>query len=212
MRLVVADSEAHAAFQFRSARGGKTLELAVQPLGSRAAPAVIWTRRFESRADRDVMLAGIAEEEADPVFLGRLTMAFGAGVMDELAETFIAAAVAEQLRSAERARETARKRLIVHLQRYPGKHGRHVLALERLSSEEADWSITYDRSIERDRLCDWMRWQKDRFLEFLDHAAEHGSEALTRLLLDEMFATERRVKKEGRGAGGVRPLRMWRGD
>lgn len=71
---------------------------------------------------------------------------------------------------------------------------------------------TYDRAIERDRLCDWLRWQKDRFLGFLDYAATHGSEALSRMLIDEMFLVERRVKKEGRGAGGMRPLRMWRGD
>jgi len=72
--------------------------------------------------------------------------------------------------------------------------------------------VTYDRAIERDRLCDWLRWQKTRFLGFLDHATEHGAESLSRMLVDEMFATERRVKKEGRGAGGMRPLRMWRGD
>ena len=56
-----------------------------------------------------------------------------------------------------------------------------------------------------------MRWQKPRFEAFLGHAAEHGGEALTRLLIDEMFETERRIKKDGRGAGGMRPLRMWRG-
>ena len=54
--------------------------------------------------------------------------------------------------------------------------------------------------------------RSDWFFAFLDHAAEHGDESLARMLVDEMFATERRVKKEGRGAGGMRPLRMWRGD
>ena len=84
--------------------------------------------------------------------------------------------------------------------------------LQRKSDSHAEWSVRFDRSSERDRLCDWLRWQKPRFGAFLEHAAEHGTEALTRKLVDEMFETERRIKKEGRGAGGLRPLRMWRGD
>lgn len=63
-----------------------------------------------------------------------------------------------------------------------------------------------------DRLCDFVRWQITHFAEFLDFAAQHGAEALTRRLTDEMFEVERRIKKEGRSAGGARPLRMWRGD
>lgn len=66
--------------------------------------------------------------------------------------------------------------------------------------------------MERDRLCDFVRWQKARFGAFLNHAAELGGEALTRMLIDEMFETEARIEKERRGAGGMRPLRMWRGD
>ena len=91
---------------------------------------------------------------------------------------------------------------------------------ERFAAEQGWKTETLDVSAseaggfkeKRARLCDWLRWQKERFLEFLDYAAEHGGEALTRMFIDEMFVTERRVKKEGRGAGGMRPLRMWRGD
>ena len=100
---------------------------------------------------------------------------------------------------------------IINLYAPDTKRG-YKLELQRKSDGGAEWSVRYDRAIERDRLCDWLRWQKVRFYEFLDHAAAHGTEALTRLLIDEMFETERRIKKEGRGAGGMRPLRMWRGD
>ena len=100
---------------------------------------------------------------------------------------------------------------IINLYARNAKRG-YKLELERKRVGDPEWSVRYDRASERDRLCDWLRWQKPRFGAFLDHAARHGPEALTRLLIDEMFETERRIKKEGRGAGGLRPLRMWRGD
>ena len=43
------------------------------------------------------------------------------------------------------------------------------------------------------------------------HAAEHGDTALEERLTREMFEMEARVKASGMGAGGSRPLRMWRG-
>jgi hypothetical protein len=201
------------AFRFGpAATDGLTLDLLLQPPGSRAAPSSIWSRSFATAEDRDVVLKGVARQKLAPVFLGRLTLVFGSTALDEMVDTMVAAAWAKRAEKLEKEMERARNHLVVHLYAREGKHGRHVLELQRKSRNDADWSVTYDRAIERDRLCDWLRWQKDRFLQFLDHAAEHGGEALTRMLIDEMFVTERRVKKEGRGAGGMRPLRMWRGD
>ena len=201
------------AFQLsQNAKSKRALNLLVQPPGSRAAPTAIWSRRFDTINDRDTLLAAVRKGRLDPVFLGRLTMMFGSAALDELADRLIAAARAERAEELEEAAKRARNHFVVNLYAREGKHGRHMLELQRRSSDKAEWSITYDRAIERDRLCDWLRWQKERFLGFLDHAAEHGDEALARMLVDEMFAAERRVKKEGRGAGGMRPLRMWRGD
>lgn len=201
------------AFRFRErTQDGHMLELLVQPRGSYAEPVVIWSRGFADDDGRDALLNAVNEGEHDITFLGRLTMVFGGAALDDLAKARVAAAVAERAKALEAEAKRARDFQIVNLYLREGKYGRHLLELQRMSSDEADWSITYDRAIERDRLCDWMRWQKDRFFAFLDYAAKHGDESLARMLVDEMFATERRVKKEGRGAGGTRPLRMWRGD
>jgi hypothetical protein len=201
------------AFQLRRrAPGGRVIELLVQPVGSQMAPMPIWSRRFADDEERDTLLTAIDENRLDPVFLGRLIMVCGPAALDDAVNALVDAAAAKRAKELEAEAQRARDYLTVNLYAREGKHGRHFLELRRKSSDDADWSVRYDRAIERDRLCDWMRWQKSRFLEFLDHAAEHGSEALARMLVDEMFVTERRVKKEGRGAGGSRPLRMWRGD
>lgn len=189
----------------------KIVRLLAQPPGSRAAPSIIWTRRFESDEDRDALLSAVRDNALDLTFLGRLTMAFGPTGMDEIADRLVRTAHDERLEAEQRAAEKARKYKVIHLYARAAKRG-YVLDLQRTSRDKADWQVVYDRAIERDRLCDWLRWQRERFGEFLDYAEKHGNEALTRCLTDEMFATERRVKKEGRGAGGTRPLRMWRGD
>ncbi len=201
------------AFHLRqNPRSKRALDLLAQPPGSRGAPTLVWSRRFETIDDRDTLLSAVRSGKFDTVFLGRLTTMFGSAALEELADGLIATARSEKADKLEKAAKRARDHFIVNLYAREGKHGRHVLELQRKSSDTAEWSVTYDRAIERDRLCDWLRWQKERFLGFLDHAVEHGGEALSRMLVDEMFDTERRVKAEGRGAGGMRPLRMWRGD
>lgn len=187
------------------------VQLLACPPGSRAAPVAVWTRQFEDEFDREVLLSHARSAKLDLAFLGRLTMTFGGEELDAVVDRLIADARTARAEKDARAADQARRHRIVHLYARANKRG-HVLELQRDSDSKADWKVVYDRAIERDRLCDWMRWQKDRFLGFLDYAAEHGDEALTRLLTDEMFETERRVKSKGRGTGGMRPLRMWRGD
>ncbi|WP_174291076.1 hypothetical protein [Sphingomonas bacterium] len=206
------EGRAHAFHLSVGGNNERTVDLLTQPLASRAAPTSIWSRRFETIEDCEALTIAIAKGKLDPVFLGRLTMVFGSASLDELTDRLITEASLKRAEQLEEVARRARDYLNVNLYRREGKHGRHLLELQRMSSDTAEWSVSYDRAIERDRLCDWLRWQKERFLGFLNHAAEHGNEALARILLDEMFVTERRVKKEGRGAGGTRPLRMWRGD
>lgn len=149
----------------QNAKSKRALDLLAQPPGSRAAPTVIWSRRFDTIDDRDTLLGGVKKGRLDPVFLGRLTMMFGSATLDELADRLIAAARIERAEEQEKAAKRARNHFIVNLYAHEGKHGRHVLELQRKSSDKADWSVTYDRAIERDRLCDWLRWQKGRFLD-----------------------------------------------
>lgn len=190
----------------------RVLYLAPAPDLRGNSQAVLWTRSFEVLADRDEVLSQVQEGELDLLFLGRLSAIFGPAEIDHAVDEIVAEAEAGRAEALRRADEKALRGKIVNLYARKDKHGRAVLELQRASRDDADWQVRYDRAAERDRLCDWLRWQKPRFLDFLDYAAEHGDEALTRMLTDEMFAAERRIKKEGRGAGGLRPLRMWRGD
>lgn len=187
------------------------LNLLLTPPGSRADPAVLWTRRFDTVDDRDAVLQSFTSTKYDLTFLGRLTMIFGSVELDKITTGIVTDKKDARHAAAKKAADKARDHQMVELFTRDTKRG-YVLELQRKSRDEADWKVVYDRAFERDRLCDWARWQKPRFLEFLNHAAKHGNEALTRFLTDAMFETERRIKKEGRGAGGTRPLRMWRGD
>lgn len=187
------------------------VSLVISPPGSRRAPVAVWERTFDAIEDRNAVLEASYGNEIELGFLGRLTMLFGGDQLDALADRMVFDAHDARRVAAEKAVETARKHQVVDLHAPDTKRG-HALQLQRKSRSTADWKVVYDRASERDRLCDWLRWQHHRYLAFLDHAAKHGDEALTRLLIDEMFETERRIKSEGRGAGGMRPLRMWRGD
>lgn len=188
-----------------------TLNLLVSPPGSRSTPTVIWSCCLETPEDRTAVLDAIYKNGLDLDFVGHLTMNFGDAEIEAIVDRIVTQARDARREAAEQAAELARKHEIVHLYAPDKKRG-YLLELQRKSRDTADWTVVYDRASERDRLCDWLRWQNSRFLDFLNYAAKHGDEALTRVLTDEMFTTERRVKKEGRGAGGARPLRMWRGD
>ena len=168
-----------------------TLNLLVSPPGSRMAPRVIWTQRFDTIDDRNAVLEASYKTGFDVLFLGRLTMIFGTETIGRIADRIVLEARDARRLAAENADEAARKHLLVDLYAPDTKH-RHLLELRRGSRSTADWKVSYDRSSERDRLCDWLRWQQPRFLQFLDYAAEHGDEALTRRLTDDMFETERR--------------------
>ncbi len=190
-----------------SARDPHLLQLIANVGGTRA----IWERRFGDLAERDAVLGRIESGALNLPLLGRVTMIFGRKAIDAAVDRIIDDARTAHLRQEKAEAERRRDAKFINLYAPDTKRG-YILQLQRKSDEHAEWSVRYDRASERDRLCDWLRWQKPRFGAFLDHAAAHGTESLTGLLIDEMFETERRVKKEGRGAGGLRPLRMWRGD
>jgi hypothetical protein len=175
------------------------------------ATRVLWERQFGDIADCDAVLDRIKSGALDLAFYGRVTMVFGPKAITVAVDRIVADARKERLRQTEAEAKRRRDAEIINLYAPDTKRG-YKLELQRKSDDHAEWSVRYDRASERDRLCDWLRWQQPRFGAFLEHAAAHGSEALARMLIDEMFETERRVKKEGRGAGGLRPLRMWRGD
>lgn len=187
------------------------LHLLMQPAGSTTAPEVIWSQDCASVAECEAVLAALDEQGIDPAFLGRQALLLGTSTL----EATIDAIVTVERERAAKAEKEERERVAAHARicsYAPDKKGWFYLELQRESASEPEWSIAFRGRAERERLRDWLRWQGARFAEFLDYAAEHGAQALEKRLIDEMFETEKRVKKEGRGAGGARPLRMWRGE
>lgn len=174
----------------------------------------IWSSVFGSRAECTAILA-VAKEQADRLeFWGRLVLSLGPAPLDQIIAVIACKARKarkEAIEDAERRRKKAAARRVIHLYIRERK-GRFYLDLERASDNAPGWSIRFDGRSERDRMCDWLRWQKANFGEYLAYAAANGDHALEKRLVDEMFETEARLRKEGRVAGGLRPLRMWRGE
>jgi hypothetical protein len=171
----------------------------------------IWSGVFDSRAECTAILVA-AKEQADRLeFWGRLVLTLGAAPLDPIIAMIACKARKEAIEDADRRRKKAAARRVIHLYIRERK-GRFYLDLERASDNAPEWSIRFDGRSERDRMCDWLRWQKPHFREYLAYAAANGDHALEKRLVDEMFETEARLKKEGRVAGGLRPLRMWRGE
>ena len=187
------------------------LTLELRPVGSTADPEVIWSRDCASAAECAAVMAAVDDQGIDPAFLGRQALLLGTGTLDRCVDAIV---TSERQRAAKDQAE-ARERAAAHEQIccYAPEHdGLYCLTLERESASEPEWSIAFRGRPERERLRDWLRWQGERFAEFLAFATEHGAEALEKRLIEEMFKTERRVKSEGLTAGGARPLRMWRGE
>lgn len=207
----IAASIVHAAVGIFSIETDAANPQVIRLISSIDRTRALWTRHFGDLADRDAVLERFQSGARDLIFYGRVTMIFGSAAITAAVDRVVKDAQKVRLEQAAAEAQRRRDARVINLYAPDSKRG-YKLELRRKSDRDAEWSVRYDRPSERDRLCDWLRWQKPRFGAFLDHAAEHGSEALTRLLIDEMFETERRIKKEGRGAGGMRPLRMWRGD
>ena len=188
-----------------------SLSIMLQYPGSLEPPQIVWTHRFDSQDDLGAVLAHIEDAKIDIAFWGRLVLLLGPSPlnsdMDRIVEAHHGRIASQE--DERRHRAAARQ----HVRSYARtKNGCYFLTLERDTDDKPEWSIAFRGKVERERLRDWFRWQSNRFLEFLDYAAEHGAPALEKRLLDEMFATEKRIKQDGRGAGGARPLRMWRGE
>lgn len=208
---------AHAASPVEKPTSGFALETSADdPHELRLISAIngsrpLWKRRFVNHADIAPVVARFASGALDLAFYGRVTSIFGPAAITAAVDEILDALNKEQRERMEAEAQRQRDYYIIELVVHDGARW-HELKLKRRSDTEAGWSVHYDRAVERDRLSDWLRWQKPRYSEYLDRAATDGLEAVTRDFVNEMFETERRIKAAGRGAGGTRPLRMWRGD
>jgi hypothetical protein len=178
---------------------------------SDAPASPVWSYSFASGSERRRVFEALELTPAQIALWGRLTMLLGREAVDAMVERQVEV-LDQDRRDAMQSRREARaayKRVELYVR---DEGNRFILDLERDSESKPEWSIRFAGKSERDRLCDWLRWQRGRFGEFLDYARAHGAKALERRLIDEMFEAEQRVKEAGKSAGGVRPLRMWRGE
>lgn len=147
---------------------------------------------------------------------GRIGVRLGADAIGPLIVTgaMQAAAREAEVERERLAQEAERARLATEITLYTfnPKKGPPALGFERGCDDETFWRMRFDEKWERDRVVDYLRRQKPRFIELEAYWREHGDLELERLVLSEMRAAEQRAKKLGIAAGGRRPLRFWRGE
>ncbi|WCP14072.1 hypothetical protein sphantq_02514 [Sphingobium sp. AntQ-1] len=118
----------------------------------------------------------------------------------------------EQRREEERRLEEERLAQVITLYSFDPKKGRPALGLERGCDDAPFWKMKFNEKWERDRVVDYLRWQKPRFVDLDAHFRERGALELERLILSEMREAEKRARTLGISSGGRRPLRFWRGE
>lgn len=113
-----------------------------------------------------------------------------------------------------RLREEDRRRLHQRVDLFvlDQKNKRPGVSLESADEGKPFFVMRFSEKWERERVLDWMRWQKPRFQEFRNLVEAEGAVALERVVIAGMRETEADVKRRGLGSGGRRPLRFWRGE
>ena len=121
-----------------------------------------------------------------------------------------AAFAAEEARMEQE--EQARLRREINLFILDKKGRRPGLSRESADQSKPFFVMRFSEKWERERVLDWLRWQKSRFIEFRDLLAAEGSAAVERTIIAGMRETEANIKARGLSTGGRRPLRFWRGE
>lgn len=124
------------------------------------------------------------------------------------AEVLAVAAEQERLDRDDRLRLHQSIDLFIH----DPKGRRPGLSLQSGDGAKAFFDMRFSEKWERERILDWLRWQKPKFREFREVVEQDGAVALERLIIAGMRETEADVRKRGLSGGGRRPLRFWRGE
>ena len=192
---------------FRVARGSDFAECVVSMRTVGLTPEVsVWSRTFASPEDAEAFTAWLDGRSETWGLWGRIASILGAETLD--------AVVGREFNkhadgiAKENKRREDEDKIVLY---YDDTKRTFGLKLQKGSEPEPFWRSGFSNRWERDRLLDWMTWQRDRHEEFHRHATEHGATSLDGLLLKEMMDTERRLRKSGYTVGGQRPLRFWRG-
>lgn len=178
-------------------------------------PVAIW-RRFAGEAEAHDIYHWMNLRPDHWHYWGRLEILFGNEILesviveDSRLEAEVRATQAEQER-LERE-DDYRLHQEIDLFILDDRGERPGLSLESGNETKPFFVMSFSEKWERERILDWLRWQKPRFIEFRDLKASKGSVALERAIIAGMRVTENEMKAAGLAAGGRRPLRFWRGE
>lgn len=147
---------------------------------------------------------------------GRLSCLFGEQAVRAIVIEGAERDAEEAAIRAEMARLEAEERRRLHEQIglfvLDPKNKRPGLALENGDENKPFFVMRFSEKWERERVLDWLRWQKPRFAEYRELVAAEGGVALERLIIAGMRETEADLKRRRLSSGGRRPLRFWRGE
>jgi len=147
---------------------------------------------------------------------GRVATLFGDSALHTIIveaaerEAETAAIEAEEARLKEEERRLLSRKVELYI--LDPKAKRPGLSLESGHETKPFFVMRFSEKWERERVLDWLRWQKDRYLDFRDLCEAEGQLALERLIIAGMRETEAQMKAQRRTSGGRRPLRFWRGE
>lgn len=182
---------------------------------SDGVPATVW-RRFAGEAETRDIYYWIHDRPDQWHYWGRLVILFGDHALDSVlvqewqleAEILAAQVETERLEQEDRYRRHQKIDLFI----LDGRNERPGLSLRSGDQKKPFFVMRFSEKWERERILDWLRWQKPSFIELRDLHEANGAVALERAIIAGMRATEDEVKATGKAAGGRRPLRFWRGE
>ena len=176
---------------------------------------VEWEHSDEAERVRDVF-DWISGRPQDCTLWARMARLFGPDapsttILVEAEREAEARAVAEEeARLAEERLQ--RQRLQIELFILDETGARPGLSLKSEDMKKPFWVMRLSERWERERILDWLRWQRGLFLEFRDLVESEGPIALERLVIAGMLEKEKDMKSRKLASGGRRPLRLWRGE
>jgi hypothetical protein len=197
---------------------GSVVQLVRRP--SRAASgesgAIVWQFEAADPDEAQVVFQWIDARPEQWALWGRLALGFGTGALHALVVDEASRDARARAAEAAMARDEEEERLLeameINLYILDKRGGRPGLYLQSRDQAEPFWTTRFSERWERERVLDWMRWQKAHFVEWRDYVVREGTMAFEQLIMAGMRETEQSIKARGLAARGNRPLRFWRGE
>lgn len=175
-----------------------------------------WWRSYVGADRAEMLFEWMSARPGEWPLWGRLAILFGEMALRSLILAAAEREAEEAALAAERARleeeDRTRRHRQIDLFILDEKRKRPGLSLQSGDERRPFFVMRFSEKWERERVLDWLRWERPRFAEFRDLCGSQGSVALERLIIAGMRETEARIKAAGLASGGRRPLRFWRGE